>query len=282
MTDQPRTTPDPRALLEEIAAKGEADFDLAEAALALAALRHPGVSLDPYRAHLKELARDLADRAAGLPPAAADQAEALADVLAARHGYLGDDETYDDLDNADLMRVIDRRKGLPVALGILYIQTARTLGWDVVGLNFPGHFLLRVQGGDAERVIIDPFHEGRTVEAHDLRELLKALQGQAAELTPEFYQPLTDRGVLMRLLGNVKVRHMEACRFAQALETITDMQLLAPDDPALWRERGLMHMRVGDLPGAIGALDEYVARAPEGPDRTRIDQVLQELRQRLH
>lgn len=282
MTETPRTTPDPRAILEDIAARGEADFDLAEAALALAALRHPAVSLDPYRAHLKELARDLADRAAGLPPAATEQAEALADVLAVRHGYTGDEDSYEDLDNADLMRVMDRRRGLPVALGILYIQAARAQGWDVVGLNFPGHFLLRVQGGDAERVIIDPFHQGRTVEAHDLRDLLKAVQGQAAELSPDLYQPLTDRAVLMRLLNNVKLRHMEACRFAQALETITDMQLLAPDDPALWRERGLMHMRVGDLPGAIGALDEYVARAPEGPDRTRIDLVLQELRQRLH
>ncbi|GAA0586922.1 transglutaminase-like domain-containing protein [Caenispirillum bisanense] len=282
MTASGRSTPDPGRLLAELAGKGESAFDVAEAALALAALRRPGLSLDPYRAHLRELVQDLADRAAGLPPAAADQADALAEVLAVQHGYTGDEETYDDLANADLMQVIDRRRGLPVTLGILYIHAGRAQGWDVVGLNFPGHFLIRVQGGDAERVIIDPFHRGRRLEAHDLRELLKTVQGQAAELTPEVYQPLTDRAVVMRLLNNIKLRHMEGSRFAQALETVTDMQRLAPDDPALWRERGLLHMRVGDLPGAIGALDEYVARAPEGPDRTRIDLVLQELRQRLH
>ncbi|EKV30455.1 Protein sirB1 [Caenispirillum salinarum AK4] len=270
-----------RALLKDIAARGEDRFDLAEAALALAALRHPGVSLDPYRAHLRELSDDAAAAAAGMPPAAADQAGVLADVLAGRHGYQGDDQSYEDLQNADLIRVIDRRRGLPVTLGILYIHAGRSQGWDVVGLNFPGHFLVRVQGGDAERVILDPFNGGQIMEAHDLRALLKVSQGQGAELTSDVYQPVTDRAIVMRLLNNIKVRHMEATRFDQALATITDMLLLAPDDPVLWRERGLMHMRTGDLPGAVTALEEYVARAPAGPDRERIDVVLRELRQRL-
>lgn len=211
-----------RDLLKEIAARGEAQFDLAEAALALATLRHPGVSLDPYRAHLRELSSDLAAEAAGMAPVAADQAAALAEVMAVRHGYQGDDQTYDDLENADLMRVIDRRRGLPVALGILYIQIGRAQGWDVVGLNFPAHFLVRIHSGDGERVILDPFDGGRRVEAQDLRALLKVSQGQGAELSPDVYQPVTDRLVIMRLLNNIKLRHLEGTRFDKALDTITD------------------------------------------------------------
>ena len=53
--------------------------------------------------------------------AAAPQPEALAEVIARSYGYRGDSETYDDLQNADLVRVIERRKGLPVALSILYL-----------------------------------------------------------------------------------------------------------------------------------------------------------------
>ncbi len=37
----------------------------------------------------------------------------------AEHRYHGDTLTCHDLQNANPMRVIDRRKGLPVALGIL-------------------------------------------------------------------------------------------------------------------------------------------------------------------
>ena len=35
------------------------------------------------------------------------------------------------------------RRGLPVALGIIYISAARTLGLQARGVNFPGHFLVR-------------------------------------------------------------------------------------------------------------------------------------------
>src|SRR3546814_8592275 len=43
----------------------------------------------------------------------------------AEFGYHGDTESYDDPQNADLVRVIDRRMGLPVSLGVLYIHAAR-------------------------------------------------------------------------------------------------------------------------------------------------------------
>src|SRR3546814_18868046 len=83
------------------------------------------------------------------------------------------------MSNADMMRVIDRRRGLPVALGILYLHGARAQGWPICGLNFPGHFLLRLDLG-AERTIIDPFHGGETRDAAALRALLKTMAGEAA------------------------------------------------------------------------------------------------------
>ena len=64
--------------------------------------------------------------------------QALNDIILLKHGYSGDELTYDDLQNANLMRVIDRRKGLPVALGILYLHAARAQGWDRSVSAFPG------------------------------------------------------------------------------------------------------------------------------------------------
>ena len=72
-----------------------------------------------------------------------------AEILAERHRLLGDDQTYDDLENANLISVIDRRRGLPVALSILYIHAARRQGWPVEGSNFPGHFLIRLAAATA-------------------------------------------------------------------------------------------------------------------------------------
>jgi regulator of sirC expression with transglutaminase-like and TPR domain len=79
-----------------------------------------------------------------------DRVAALTQVMAEEHGYNGDRQHYDDLQNANLIRVIDRRRGLPVALGILYLHAARAQGWRAAGINFPGHFLIAVEH-DGER-----------------------------------------------------------------------------------------------------------------------------------
>src|SRR5437667_193203 len=119
--------------LRELGASGERILPIAEAALALASFERPRVGPARYREHLKLLARDVG----GHPAAAGDVAEragALNEIILLKYGYTGDALTYDDLQNANLMRVVDRRKGLPVALGILYMHAARAQGWETVGL----------------------------------------------------------------------------------------------------------------------------------------------------
>ena len=57
----------------------------------------------------------------------------------------GDLMTYDSPENTDVIAVAERRKGLPVALGVFYLDAARRCGLDVQGVDFPGHFLLRIE-----------------------------------------------------------------------------------------------------------------------------------------
>src|SRR5258708_36332460 len=114
------------------------------------------------------------------------------------------------------MRVIDRRKGLPVALGILYIHAARAQGWDMAGLAFPGHFLVRLQDAGT-RLILDPFHGGKPREAAELRDLLKAITGNEAGLTPAHYAPVSDRDGLLRLQNNPKPRLIDSRQLGEAM-----------------------------------------------------------------
>src|ERR1700752_4667355 len=107
--------------------------------------------------------------------------------------------------NAGLSRLTPRRRGLPVALGILYLHAARAQGWRAAGINFPGHFLIAVED-EEERVILDAFSRGATVDIPSLRRLLKSALGIDAELRPEHYSTMTNRGVLLRLQNNIKRR----------------------------------------------------------------------------
>jgi len=270
------------AALRQLGAQPDEALDLARTALLLAALERPAEPLEPYLEHLAQLrreTRELAGEAASERLEA--RIEAINGVVFERHGYAGDGETYDDLRNADLMAVIERRRGLPVALGILYLDVARSQGWAAVGLTFPGHFLLRLDCGP-RRAIVDPFNRGQLRQPAELRELLKALAGAEAELAPEHYAPVGNRDVLLRLQNNRKLRLLREHRGEAALAVVEGMLMVAPGVAGLWREAGLLHAHHDNLRAAILALEHYLELAGGDPQRAEAERLLRQLRGRLN
>lgn len=275
---------DIESALAGLAVVGDDDMDLAETALMLAALERPRVALDRYRLHLADLAdavgREATRRHGDMPPLDA-RAGALIQVIAQELGYRGDELTYDDLQNANLMRVIDRRKGLPVALGILYIHAARAQGWKAHGLNFPAHFLIALEIA-GERAIVDPFRGQRVGDAGALRGLLKTMLGNDAELSPAHSAALPNRAVLVRLQNNIKTRLVAQGRKEKALAVIERMLLFAPNQPELWQEAGGLHGEIGNLRAAIVALEKFTALSRDAAARHQAAHAIQALRRRLH
>ena len=281
--NEPPEHPDPEScahFLRELGASEGRILPIAEAALVLASFERQRVDFARYRDHLQLIARDVA-RHPGASGDLAGRARALNEIILLKYGYCGDELTYDDLQNANLMRVIDRRKGLPVVLGILFIDTARAQGWEAAGLAFPGHFLIRLSDR-AERLILDPFHNGQICGAAELRELLKAVVGGDHELSPDFYAPVSDRDVLLRLQNNLKSRLLQAGRHERALRVVETMLLLAPDLPELWYEAGLLNAQLGNMRAGANALEEFILRAPEGTARHQAAAILQQLKSKLN
>lgn len=250
------TARDSRAILERAGTLADDAIDLAETALALGAMDRRAVGLSWYRDHLNRLVEAIGT--VGQDDGAEEAAERLRRVMAGQYGYQGDTRTYEDLQNANLTRVIDRRKGLPVALGILYLHVGRAAGWALDGLNFPGHFLIRLET-NGERAIIDPFNGGERCGPVELRLLLKTIVGIDAELEPAHYETVGNRDILLRLQNNIKTRYMRQGRPDHAVDVLERMLLLAPNDPMLWREAGLIRAALGDNEEAIEALERVLA-----------------------
>ena len=254
-------------ILREVARAGTENVGIAHAALAFARLERDGIDPHPYEEHITALATDVAQLLRGRAASIQHATDVLNAVMFDAYGYIGDKDAYDDIENADLMRVIDRRRGLPVALSVLYMHIARIAGLRACGLSFPGHFLLRLDL-DAERAIIDPFNGGVQLQADGMRTLLKGTLGAQMELTPDMYQPVDDIEVLLRLQNNIKHRLIEQDRMTDAAVVIDRMRLIAPTAPDLMREAGLLHTHAGNLKSAIDALEDFLAleRLP-GPRR---------------
>ncbi len=276
----------PKTLQAELRRLGgleEAEINLAEAALALASLDRPDSDPERYRHHLSLLARDTAEAGArlGADDVLEGRVEALTRVLVERYGYEGDGKTYDDLQNANLMRVIDRRRGLPVALGILFLHAARAQGWSAAAINFPGHFLVRLEL-HGERLLLDPFHRGRVCDSRDLRELLKFVLGPDVELAPKHYAEIGNREVLLRLQNNIKLRLLQAEDTERAVGVMEAMLMFAPATPDLWCDLGLAQARLGNLRAAVVALDNFLQLGGRDPRRAEVFALLQQLRRKLN
>ena len=271
-----------RLALEAVGQLPDGELDLAGAALQLARIDAPEADWHVAREHLSELARDAAALATDRPDAdPAVRAGALAGLMTGRWRYTGDRDSYDDLSNANLIRVVERRRGLPVALGILWLHCARAAGWEAFGIDFPGHFMIALPGRKGQ-LVLDVFDGGQPVDARTLRAMLKRVEGPKAELRPGLLAPMAARSVLLRLQNNIKGRRLDAGDVAGGLAALEDMLRIAPDHASLWREAALINQRMDHVGAALRCFERFLALVPEGEAAERVRSTMEELRARLN
>jgi regulator of sirC expression with transglutaminase-like and TPR domain len=283
MTSTPQD--EARAALDAVGQLPDDEIDIGAAALQLARVDAPEADWRAASQLLSDLALQAVERAAADARADAGDVDArraaLARLLHADWGLAGGAATYDDLRNANLIQVLERRRGLPVALGVLWLHAADAAGWAAHGVDFPGHFLIAL-GSARGPALVDVFGGGTALDAPELRHLIKTVEGPKAELRPGLVAPMTRRAVLLRLQNNIKLRRLRANNLEGALSCTRDMLRIAPDHAALWREAGLMEQRLDRIGAALASLDRSLELEPHGEAATRIRGLVEELRNRLN
>jgi regulator of sirC expression with transglutaminase-like and TPR domain len=244
------TREETEAALAAIGRQTDEQFDLFEAALTCALHEDPSRDPAPVRSLVESAAERLKERLQIDRPE-----DALAEVLSGDLHLTGDLISYDHPANADLIAVAQRRKGLPVALGVFYIGAARRCGLGVTGVDFPAHFLLRVETGEGP-VAIDPFSHGRIVLPSELtsRALQAGLTPGVADRLEELMAPVPDRAVAIRLENNIFARAVAQRDFARAERSALRRALLDPKDHRPWLDVAAAREGQGALVGAQQAL----------------------------
>ena len=243
------------------------EIDLAGTALLLARIDAPDGDARAVRNHLSTIARNAAASRVAAEDLSA-QAAHLARLLAGRLGYRGDAETYDDLANANLIRVVERRRGLPVALGILWLHAAHAAGWDAAGVNLPGHFVLALRAPRTPPLVIDPFREGAVADVSDL--------------PPAALAPMSRREVLLRLQNNIRLRRLHADDLAGAVACARDMLRIAPDSVTLWLEAASLYRRLDEIGAALECYAHAADLGAGGEAGRQARAAIAQLRARLH
>ncbi|MBA1229630.1 tetratricopeptide repeat protein [Pseudomonas viridiflava] len=118
-------------------------------------------------------------------------------------GFQQDDWNPPKPDSALLHAVMQRRRGQPLGLAMIAMEVAGRLGIALEGINFPGHFLLRVPGADH---LLDPCG-GRRLYPKDCRELLVRQFGPTMQLHAAHMTRATPVNMLQRLSRNLRHLH---------------------------------------------------------------------------
>lgn len=188
--------------------------------------------------------------------------DALNHLLFDELGFRGDRETYDDPLNALLPAVMSRRKGLPIVLSILWVDLARRLGFDAVGVGLPGHFIAALRT-DFALLCFDPFHRGRPVGEEDGGELVRKATAGRVSFSKDMLRPASGRDILARLVRNLHQRFMHAETWDEAIWTATHLVLLDPANPRPWKDRALVHLQRSEPGPALSDLLEALRLSPE-------------------
>ena len=257
-----------------ICSRPEPEWDLAEAALLVAAAEYP--DLDPRQS--LAILDDLGSRAAERmrTPDPRHRALTLAEFLHEEEGFDGDREEYEDPRNSYLNDVLARRKGLPILLSLVYCEVGRRAGVPLIGVGLPGHFIVKV-GGPPE-MLLDPFNGGLVLTVEDCAVRIRELYGDTLHFTPEMLEPATPRGMLTRIIRNLKGVYA-TLHDAERTWRMTDLILCAsPDDVEEIRDRGLLALKTGRHGLSVDDLEHYLAIRSTADDRDAVVEALRAAR----
>ncbi|WP_085627233.1 MULTISPECIES: SirB1 family protein [unclassified Pseudomonas] len=215
---------------------------LLEAALWIAAEHDRSVEPAASLAMLQALQREISANLPMLPLCE------LAQPLLRQLNALGfqQDEYHPLRPHAAMMdKVLQRRRGQPLALAILALELARRLSIPLEGVGFPGHFLLRVPGADH---LLDPCG-GRRLYPNDCRELLARQFGPQLALTGEHMRSASPQQMLQRLSRNLRQLHISNDDHLAALIDAERVMQLGPVQASDYVTRASLYQHL-DCPQA--------------------------------
>jgi regulator of sirC expression with transglutaminase-like and TPR domain len=224
---------------------GRDDIPLDYAALLIGAWDHPQREVDAYFSQLDAIAREVAP-AVERATTGIDRARAISDYLFDRMGFCGNTDDYYDPRNSFLTEVLDRRTGIPISLSVVYLEVARRVGVIAQGVNFPGHFLVRVAIEDAW-LFLDPFSGGRALSPADLEALLRKTTTPDAVLDPSVIAAATKRQIVARMLVNLAGIYGRNGDLPRSLDVLERLAILEPSNPRIARDLAQLRERVDGL-----------------------------------
>ncbi|MFM8583454.1 MAG: SirB1 family protein, partial [Planctomycetaceae bacterium] len=221
----------------------------------------PCLDFGPTLAWIDARAAELAPRLAR----AADDEQLLTEIsrcLAGEHGLTGSPEVFESAAGSCLDRVIETRRGIPMALSLIYRAVAAKQHIDLLGVCAPGHFLLRYNT-PLKPLFVDPFNNGRIVTYADATRLIEVSKGISRTEARRTLAESTTRAIALRLLRNLKALSSHAEDWRKCALVQDRLLALEPGSFEERRDWGMIQLKAGRPGPALSMLEKCLRNCPE-------------------
>lgn len=143
--------------------------------------------------------------------------------------------------------MLERRVGIPISLSLVYMEVARRVGLEMLGVSLPGHFMLKPKAQDLE-ILVDAFNGGEVCFLADAEAKLSLLYGRPVKLDEGFVrrkEQVPIRAFLGRWLNNLKHLYINNQEPEQTLAVIRMLRATRPDSIEEIRDEGLYLSQTG-------------------------------------
>lgn len=238
-------------------------FPLFEAAASIAQDEYPGLDMQQLFNDIDILQARLRRRLGHDMPVL-QRLYALNQFFFSDLGFGGNVNNYYDPENSYLNAVLHTRRGVPITLGLLWMELAESAGLQVFGVAFPGHFMVKALLPPGQ-VLMDPF-TGQSFSRGELCERLEPYQHNGASIESDaslavYLQAATPRDIVAQLLRNLKDLHQSQQDWPRLIAVQNRLVVLLPLAWSEWRDRGLAHAACGHAAQALADLEMYLAHA---------------------
>ncbi|MFT2090646.1 SirB1 family protein [Paraglaciecola sp. 2405UD69-4] len=192
--------------------------------------------------------------------------------------FSGNEKHYFSSQCSLINKVLEYRTGMPVSLAIVFQSLGRALGFDIHGVNFPGHFLIKCKFNNEPTVFVDPLN-GKLLNRDDLHTLYFSIlnEFEDEEMPEEALSEACCEETLVRLLHNLKSAYISEKKYEEALGVVETLVQLCPNDPYERRDRGFLLHQLDCTQVAIADYQYFIRQCPKDPATQLLQAQLQQL-----
>ncbi|MDG1724698.1 MAG: transglutaminase-like domain-containing protein [Bacteroidia bacterium] len=163
------------------------------------------------------------------------------------HKFTGDTENYHHSKNSFLSSVLERKKGNPISLAVVYCIIAQRLNIPIYGVNLPQHFILGYvkdlewppllrfndeslsKGSQYNEILfyINPFNNGLIFNQENILKFLKQLK---LEVKEDYFKICENRDIIIRILRNLEVSFSKENNHSKKDQVLNLIKIMMRED----------------------------------------------------